>query len=163
MDLVLLDGSNLMREDGNASLNSLLVSLFNSVLDTEAKAIITKDYSDITENDMHIIEAVGIESPKKVSEVAKILNVTPGTMTVNIDNLEKKAYVTRARSESDKRVVFVSLTEKGKKAFFHHRDFHKKMIKSAVANLTDDEREALMRCLTKLNNFFAEWEYENSN
>ena len=63
MDLVLLDGSNLMREDGNASLNSLLVSLFNSVLDTEAKAIITKDYSDITENDMHIIEAVGIGSP----------------------------------------------------------------------------------------------------
>lgn len=151
-----------MREDGNASLNSLLVSLFNSVLDTEAKAIITKDYSDITENDMHIIEAVGISTPKKVSEIAKSLNVTPGTMTVNIDNLEKKGYVTRERSESDKRVVFINLTEKGKKAFFHHRDFHKKMIKSAVANLSDDERDALMRCLTKLNNFFAEWEYENS-
>lgn len=151
-----------MREDGNASINILLVSLFNSVLDTEAKAIITKEYSDITENDMHIIEAIGISEPKKVSEVAKSLNVTPGTMTVNIDNLEKKGYVTRARSENDKRVVFLSLTEKGRKAFFHHRDFHKKMIKSAVANLSDDEREALIRCLTKLNNFFTEWEYENS-
>ena len=151
-----------MREDGNVSLNGLLVSLFNSVLDTEAKAIITKEYSDITENDMHIIEAVGITSPKKVSEVAKSLNVTPGTMTVNVDNLEKKGYVTRVRSESDKRVVLVNLTEKGKKAFFHHRDFHKKMIKSAVANLTDDEKDALIRCLTKLNDFFAEWEYENS-
>ena len=151
-----------MREDGNASINVLLVSLFNSVLDTEAKAIITKEYSDITENDMHIIEAIGISSPKKVSEVAKSLNVTPGTMTVNIDNLEKKGYVIRERSENDKRVVFLNLTEKGRKAFFHHRDFHKKMIKSAVANLSDDEREALMRCLTKLNDFFAEWEYENS-
>ena len=151
-----------MRKDGNASINNLLVSLFNSVLDTEAKAIITKEYSDISENDMHIIEAVGIDSPKKVSEIAKSLNVTPGTMTVNIDNLEKKGYVTRTRSEDDKRVVFISLTERGKKAFFHHRDFHKKMIKSAVANLTDDERDALMRCLTKLNNFFAEWEYEKS-
>ena len=151
-----------MRKDGNASINNLLVSLFNSVLDTEAKAIITKEYSDISENDMHIIEAVGIDSPKKVSEIAKSLNVTPGTMTVNIDNLEKKGYVTRTRSEDDKRVVFISLTERGRKAFFHHRDFHKKMIKSAVANLTDDERDALMRCLTKLNNFFAEWEYEKS-
>lgn len=151
-----------MKVDGNASLNNLLVSLFNSVLDTEAKAIITKEYADITENDMHIIEAIGISSPKKVSEVAKSLNVTPGTMTVNIDNLEKKGYVIRVRSENDKRVVFLNLTEKGRKAFFHHRDFHKKMIKSAVANLSDDEREALMRCLTKLNDFFAEWEYENS-
>lgn len=162
MEHVSLIGSSIMREAGNASLNSLLVSLFNSVLDTEAKAIITKEYSDITENDMHIIEAIGISSPKKVSEVAKSLNVTPGTMTVNIDNLEKKGYVIRTRSEADKRVVFLSLTERGKKAFFHHRDFHKKMIKSAVANLSDDERDALMSCLTKLNNFFAEWEYENS-
>lgn len=151
-----------MREDGNASINVLLVSLFNSVLDTEAKAIITKEYSDITENDMHIIEAVGISSPKKVSEIAKSLNVTPGTMTVNMDNLEKKGYVTRTRSESDKRVVFITLTEKGEKAFFHHRDFHKKMIKSAVADLSDSEREALINCLTKLNNFFAEWEYEKN-
>lgn len=151
-----------MREDGNASLNSLLVSLFNSVLDTEAKAIITKEYADITENDMHIIEAVGINSPKKVSDVAKSLNVTPGTMTVNIDNLEKKGYVTRTRSENDKRVVFVDLTDRGKKAFFHHRDFHKKMIKSAVANLSDDERDALMRCLKKLNDFFDKWEYDNA-
>lgn len=151
-----------MREDGNASINVLLVSLFNSVLDTEAKAIITKDYADITENDMHIIEAIGISDPQKVSEVAKSLNVTPGTMTVNVDNLEKKGYVTRTRSETDKRVVFLSLTEKGKKAFFHHRDFHKKMIKSAVADLSDDERVALINCLKKLNNFFAEWEFENS-
>ncbi len=151
-----------MREDGNASINVLLVSLFNSVLDTEAKAIITKEYSDITENDMHIIEAVGIAEPKKVSEVAKSLGVTPGTMTVNTDALEKKGYVTRARSEADKRVVFLSLTEKGRNAFFHHRDFHKKMIKSAVANLSDDERDALIRCLKKLTDFFAEWEYENS-
>ncbi|MDO4188518.1 MAG: MarR family transcriptional regulator [Lachnospiraceae bacterium] len=151
-----------MKKDGNASINNLLVSLFNSVLDTEAKAIITKEYEDISENDMHIIEAVGIDVPKKVSEIAKSLNVTPGTMTVNIDNLEKKGYVIRTRSESDKRVVFISLTDRGKQAFFHHRDFHKKMIKSAVANLTDDERDALMRCLTKLNNFFAEWEYEKS-
>ena len=36
------------------------------------------------------------------------------------------------------------------------------MIKSAVANLTDDEKDALIRCLTKLNDFFAEWEYEDS-
>ena len=63
-----------MKENVNASLqlNSLLVNLFNSVLDTEAKAIITKEYADISENDMHIIEAVGINSPKKVSrEISK--------------------------------------------------------------------------------------------
>ena len=57
-------------------------------------------------------------------------------------------------STEDKRVVLVTLTEKGKKAFFHHRDFHKAMIHAAVRDLEQDEMEALMNCLTKLNAFF---------
>ena len=43
------------------SLNELLVNLFNHVMDLEAKAVITEEYRDITNNDMHIIEAIGVE------------------------------------------------------------------------------------------------------
>lgn len=139
--------------------NEMLVYLFNSVLETESRAVITDEFSDITENDMHILEAVGISEPRKVSEVAKRMNVTAGTLTINMNALEKKGYVYRQRSETDKRVVHAILTEKGRKAFFHHRDFHKHMIKAAVKGFTDEERKILISCLKKLNNFFAEYEY----
>ena len=136
------------------ALNELLVDLFNHVMDTEAKAVITEEFKDISNNDMHIIEAIGIREPRNVSQIAKSMNVTVGTLTVNMNSLEKKGYIVRERSTADKRVVFVTLTEKGKKAFFHHRDFHKAMIRAAVKDLDQEEMNALMNCLMKLNEFF---------
>lgn len=158
LERVLLSGKTfggvLMRTD--RSLNEILVKLFNSVLDMEEKAIITDEFKDITNNDMHIIEAIGIEEPRKMSDIAKRLSVTVGTLTTNMNSLEKKAYIVRERSSADKRVVLVTLTDKGKKAFFHHRDFHKKMIKSIVAGLSDDEMKIMIKCLTNLNEFLNE-------
>ena len=40
--------------------HEVLVKLFNDIMNIEAKAIITPEFRDITNNDMHVIEAVGI-------------------------------------------------------------------------------------------------------
>lgn len=135
-------------------LNEMLVSLFNHVMDVESQAVITEEFKDISNNDMHIIEAVGIEEPRNMSDIAKRLDVTVGTLTTNMNGLEKKGYIVRQRSDADKRVVYITLTERGRKAFFHHRDFHRNMIKSVVVGLDDDEKRLLYRCLKKLDAFF---------
>lgn len=144
-----------MSERSNRGLNEMLVNLFNHVMDVEAQAVITEEFKDITNNDMHIIEAVGIDEPRNMSEIAKRLSVTVGTLTTNMNGLEKKGYIIRERSIEDKRVVLVTLTERGRKAFFHHRDFHKNMIKSVVVGLDEDEKRLLYRCLVKLDKFFS--------
>ena len=136
------------------SINELLVSLFNHVMDMEAKAVITDEYSYITNNDMHIIEAIGMEEPRSMSVIARRLSVTVSTLTTNMNGLERKGYIKRQRSQEDKRVVYVILTDKGRKAFFHHRDFHKKMIKALVKDLSEEEMEILYRCLVNLGRFF---------
>ena len=66
---------------------------------------------------------------------------------------ERKGYIMRERSTKDKRVVHVLLTDKGRKAFYHHRDFHKKMIRAIVKGLSGEEMEILYRCLVNLNAF----------
>lgn len=143
-----------MAENKKRSMNELLVNLFNHVMNMEADAVITEQYRDITNNDMHIIEAIGIETPRNMSEIAHRLRVTVSTLTINMNGLEKKGYICRQRSQQDKRVVHVTLTDKGKKAFYHHRDFHKKMIKAIVKDLSEQEMEILYRCLENLNVFF---------
>ena len=136
----------------------MLVILLNNVMDTEAKAIITEEFKDITNNDMHIIEAVGIEEPRRMSEIAKRLGVTVGTLTTNMNSLEDKGYIVRERSKTDKRVVLVVLTPKGKKAYYHHRDFHKDMIKAIVNGLDEEEMKVMIKCLLNLVNFFKKLE-----
>ena len=145
-----------MAQLAKKSLNELLVNLFNHVMDLEAKAVITEEYKDITNNDMHIIEAIGVEEPRNMSEIARRLSVTVSTLTTNMNGLEKKGYIVRARSVEDKRVVYVTLTEKGKKAIYHHRDFHKKMIRALVKDLNEEEMEVLYRCLQNLNGFLEQ-------
>ena len=103
-----------MAQSTKRSINELLISLFNHVMDMEAKAVITEEYSDIT---------------------------------------NRKGYINRERSEKDKRVVYILLTQKGRKAFYHHRDFHKKMIKAIVKDLNEEEMEILYRCLVNLDGF----------
>lgn len=142
-----------MAQNTKRSINELLVSLFNHVMALEAKAVITEEYKDITNNDMHIIEAIGIEEPRNMSVIARRLSVTVSTLTTNMNGLERKGYIKRERSQQDKRVVYVLLTEKGRKAFYHHRDFHKKMIRAIVRDLGEEEMEVLYRCLVNLNAF----------
>lgn len=143
-----------MAQDRKRSLNEMLVNLFNHVMDMEGDAVITEEFKDITNNDMHIIEAIGIDSLRNMSGIAQKLHVTVSTLTINMNGLEKKGYICRERSQKDKRVVYVTLTEKGRKAFYHHRDFHKKMIKAIVKDLSEQEMEILYRCLENLNSFF---------
>lgn len=65
-----------MEKSNNRVLNELLVNLFHNVMDAEAKAVITEEFKDITNNDMHILEAIGIEEPKSMSKIAGELHVT---------------------------------------------------------------------------------------
>lgn len=147
--------------DDYKELNEILVRLFRSIMDVEEKAIITREFQDITNNDMHVIEAIGIGTPKNMSSIAKKLSVTVGTLTIAMNSLVKKGYVKRERGEEDRRVVYISLSDKGKKAFVHHARFHKEMITSIMDEFDDDEKKILIRGLTKLDNWFKDKEEEN--
>ena len=138
-------------------LNNLLVNLFNDILDIEQKALITDEFKDISVTDMHIIEAVGIDEPRTMTAISKLLGVTMGTLTIGMNGLVKKGYVLRVRSTKDRRIVYASLTEKGLSAYRHHKNFHKSMIESVMKNLTEEEASVLTKAFVKLEDFFEQW------
>ena len=137
--------------------NDLLVMLFNEIMDMEEKVLITGSLKEISINDMHIIDAVGIQEPKNMSTVAKAMSVTVGTLTTAINSLVKKGYVTRVRSAEDKRVVLLSLSEKGIAAYKKHAAFHKKMVQTVMDGLDSQELEVLAAALEKLRGYFRQF------
>lgn len=147
-----------MQRSENRALNNMIVKLFNNIMDIEEKAIITSEFKDITNNDMHIMDAIGIDEPQSMSVIAKKLSVTVGTLTTNMNSLEDKGYIIRERSKNDKRVVLTRLTDKGKKAFYHHRNFHQNMIKAILRDMEEDELKAMIKGLLNLSDFLEEME-----
>lgn len=144
------------------ALNDVLVGLFKDIMNIEEDAIITGEFKDITNNDMHIIEAIGIQEPQNMSSIAKKMSVTMGTLTISMNSLVKKGYVSRERSEKDRRVVYIQLTEKGKRAFHHHASFHEEMIEAVVKGLEDGEREVLVTSLVQLKEFFLNYKEKHN-
>lgn len=136
--------------------NDILVKLFNDIMNIEGKVVITEEFSDITNNDMHIIEAIGNGESKMMTTIAKALNVTCGTLTIGINSLVKKGYVQKIRGERDKRVVYISLLEKGVNAYNHHEKFHQDMIEAVIKELKEDEIKAIVKALKNLNDFFID-------
>ena len=139
-------------------LNGVLVGLFRDVMVLEQKAIITSEYKDITNNDMHVIQAIGMDAPKNMSAIARELSVTVGTLTIAMNSLVKKGYVVRARGQKDRRVVYISLSEKGRRAYEHHARFHKEMIDSVRSSLSPEEMEVLVKALEHLDMWFRSFQ-----
>ena len=138
----------------NHMLNEVLVRLFRNINIIEERAICSGEYKDVTANDMHVIEAVDMEGARNMTSVAKTLGVTTGTLTIAVNSLVKKGYVERVRSEEDRRVVLISLSEKGRKAYLHHQRFHEQMIEAIVEELSAEEQVVLEKAWVKLDRFF---------
>lgn len=140
----------------HATLNEVLVRLFRNINAIEESVIKQNEYQNITTNDMHVIEAIGMKEPKNMTAVARSLMVTTGTLTIAVNGLVKKGFVERSRSEEDRRVVLVSLTDKGRKAYVSHQRFHEDMVETITDELSEEEQIILEKALSRLNRFFRE-------
>ena len=150
-------------EDVYKMINHVLVNLINEIWELEEKAIITEEFKDLTNNDMHVIEAIGLGAGNNMSSIAKKLNITVGSLTTAVNNLVNKNYVERSTSEEDRRVVYVKLTEKGINAYHHHEDYHRQMTQAIIDKLDKEELPVLMKTLDALTEFFTGYSKEGRN
>ncbi|WP_368293931.1 MarR family winged helix-turn-helix transcriptional regulator [Dehalobacter sp. TBBPA1] len=135
------------------TLNELLVKLFNDILQIEELSLKENEFSDLSITEIHVIEAIGL-TKRNMSSVARDLDITIGTLTFSVNNLVQKSYVNRIRSDDDRRIVLVSLTDKGVQAYKHHAGFHDEMIQTTISRLSDEEMEVLVSALENINGYF---------
>lgn len=135
-------------------INEIIVNLFKNILNIEEKSLRLRGVKGVSMTEVHAIEAIGINGSKTMSQVASKLDVTLGTLTTCINKLVSKGYVERIRDEEDRRIVLVSLTEKGKLVFKIHQNFHEEMIEHMILDLKLDEDEILLKSLERIKVFF---------
>ena len=140
------------RREAAEELNHMLVELFHEILEVEELAVKKATQKELTMTEIHTLVAIRHEDDR-MSEVADRLGVTISTLTTAIKKLECKGYVVREKDAGDRRIVHVSLTEKGKSTCKAHEQFHSRMIEAAVKGLSEDEVEALSHSVEQLQQF----------
>ena len=77
-----------------------------------------------------------------------------------INNLVKKGFVERYKTERDRRVVKIALTKEGKKIYALHEKFHKDMVFALVKGLNENEMDVVAKALDNLESFVGK-RFEN--
>lgn len=94
-----------------------------------------------------LLESIGDISLSSLSERIRAQN---STVTGIIDRMEREGLVKRERSQSDRRVVFIRLTDKGRRLAADIQVEPMEMFRSALESLTRDDVRELLRILNKL-------------
>ncbi len=139
--------------NARATLNHLLVDLFNHILSLEEMNLKNSGVA-LSMSEVHILENIRKSDSKIMSDVAKLQMITLGSLTVAVNTLERKGYVVRSRDIQDKRIVRLSLTEEADKMLAIHDRFHEEMIDAIVSDLHLDREEALMDALERVIAYF---------
>jgi DNA-binding MarR family transcriptional regulator len=100
-----------------------------------------------------ILDTSGLESGERrmmMSSLAESLAVPLSTATHTVDRLVAKGLVQRNRSEEDRRVVQVEMSEYGRKLQEEFRDKRKLMACSWLEPLSSGEREIFLELMSKI-------------
>ena len=100
--------------------------------------------------ELRIIELLGNDGPRMMREVADFLNVAVNSVTTIVDGLEAKTLVHRSRSDQDRRVVRVELTDGGRAIYKEATEMKFRMLRSMLGALTEDEQEIFMVLFRKI-------------
>ena len=129
---------------------ALLNRSFTSLSRLEETHLKHSLHQELTVNDFHIIQSIGLYTERTMSELAKILAITPGALTPAVDRLVKKGFIARNHNDQDRRVILIKLTTRGEAAFREHARFHAQITQKLVEDLTLEEGMALLKALEKL-------------
>jgi MarR family 2-MHQ and catechol resistance regulon transcriptional repressor len=102
------------------------------------------------ESDFRVLEVLLHKGPMPVNSIGPKVHLNPGSVSVAVDRLYKKGFVSRVECSSDRRVRTVSLTEKGRQMFVPLFRRHTTLIKRAFQDTSSEELQELERILKKI-------------
>ena len=105
---------------------------------------------ELNMQELRLVEFLGNEGPRMMRELAEYLTVAVNSVTSIVDNLERKELVRRQRSEEDRRVIRVELTEPGREVYQSLVEVNLRLFRSMLGALTEDEQEIFMVLFRKI-------------
>lgn len=110
----------------------------------------------LTHQQITVIKIVAHEKKVTVSDLCDRMSLSKGTVSGIVTRLEEAGYVEKLRSEKDKRITYITFTNKGKTFAKEYKDTMNNSFNKIVENLTEDEIKELKENLLKIKKIFKE-------
>lgn len=133
----------------NLSLKSFVVLMKSSkaVQDQIKKDI---DSYGMRTSDFTVLEALYHKGRQTVKQISDAVLINTGSITYVIDKLETKGFLKRSDCKEDRRVVYIQITDQGKKFMDEIFPKHQLVIEEIFSDLSLEEKEYLIELLKRV-------------
>lgn len=104
--------------------------------------------------DINVLRVLGMLGECKMRDIANALRIPESTLTGLIDGLVKKKYVERFRTDEDRRIVKVCLTDKGNNVINTLTEKHLEVYDHMLETLDPAEQDKLINLFKKISKDF---------
>lgn len=122
-------------------------------------SMITKDYQThmeeqlaptLTTSQLAVLEHLNREGVLKPSDLIPFLSTTPAAVTMLLDRMERGGLIRRDRDEEDRRIVWVSITDKGKQEALRGVQLRDRYLEGVLDRLSTHNQQLLVYLLGKI-------------
>jgi DNA-binding MarR family transcriptional regulator len=103
----------------------------------------------ISRTEAGVLRAVSAQ-PQRITDLAAHAGVTQPGVTLLVNRLQERGWVTREPDAADRRAVLVALTPVGRQVFEQMRAEYRALLHEEMATLDDDDVETLARAIDVL-------------
>ena len=97
-----------------------------------------------------VLEILHREGQSRMTDLARLINVTTAAMTGIVDRLVRDGYLERSSDPDDRRIIKVDLTAKGSKAVKNIIDQRKQIFSKIFGVLSQEDREEYLKILVNV-------------
>lgn len=133
--------------------------LFDTLFDSFRKLLYPEEWISIdlsvSKSEMLTLLQVDRNGEIIMSQIADFISIPMSTATGLVERLVKKGYLERTRSDSDRRIVAIRLTDEGKMLAGRMKDTVNSYIRLVFDALTEEERKMLFGIFTKISGILS--------
>jgi DNA-binding MarR family transcriptional regulator len=126
---------------------SYLSDLVEKVLED---TISQSDFSDLTQQQFHYLQVIVRMKNPTLTELADELGLTKPTVTVLVNKLVEKGYITRVKSDEDRRSIHLIINKKGAKVNSLREIAHNRIAEKIKSGFSETETVIFSELLKKL-------------
>ncbi|WP_428770111.1 MarR family transcriptional regulator [Treponema sp. HNW] len=143
-----------MEEDLN-NISSLVSKISSNISSYLNRSLAERGFAGIASSHGYIVYLLAKNGKMKMGDLARCIHKDKSTATALIKKLEREGYIRRERSETDNRITFVSLTEKGSAYTQAASEISRTLIDTCYKGFSEEEKQTLFSLLCKVEENFS--------
>jgi len=140
----------LQLDDAQATSLKLFVVLSKAYKAISEQVIKDVKQYGLSPSEFMILEVLYTKRRIPLQQIGEKILVTSGSVTYNIDKLEKKRLLRRVPCREDRRVIYAEITEAGDELFNQIFPDHAVTVHHLMSGVSQDDQEAAIALLKRL-------------